>query len=427
MAKNYNNTLKYLYSQLPMYQRVGESAFKKNLDNIKALCEAMGNPQSKLKCIHVAGTNGKGTTSHIIAGILMANAYKVGIYTSPHYTDFRERIKIGNTLMSQKYVVDFVEKNSHILEKIKPSFFEITVAMAFDYFVSNQVDYAVIEVGLGGRLDSTNIITPLLSVITNIGYDHMNMLGNSLDEIAYEKAGIIKDHIPVLVGEYQKEINWVFELKAQQRQAPIHYAQQLVSIEYKSRDFFTECRYKKENISFDIDISGEFQQRNITTAMAAAQLLTDNDIIPNLSLEKFAEISPNFRETLAYKGRWQLLSRNPDVIVDSAHNIDGITQIINMLDALPYTKVHFVMGMVNDKDSSKILSVLPKNNKYYFAKANIPRGLDAQELKSRADKHGLKGKAYSSVRKALAAAKISAKENELIFVGGSIFVVAEVI
>ncbi|MCB9327840.1 MAG: bifunctional folylpolyglutamate synthase/dihydrofolate synthase [Lewinellaceae bacterium] len=427
MAKNYNNTLKYLYSQLPMYQRVGESAFKKNLDNIKALCEAMGNPQSKLKCIHVAGTNGKGTTSHIIAGILMANAYKVGIYTSPHYTDFRERIKIGNTLMSQKYVVDFVEKNSHILEKIKPSFFEITVAMAFDYFVSNQVDYAVIEVGLGGRLDSTNIITPLLSVITNIGYDHMNMLGNSLDEIAYEKAGIIKDHVPVLIGEYQKEINWVFELKAQQRQAPIYYAQQLVSIEYKSRDFFTECRYKKENISFDIDISGEFQQRNITTAMAAAQLLTDNDIIPNLSLEKFAEISPNFRETLAYKGRWQLLSRNPDVIVDSAHNIDGITQIINMLDALPYTKVHFVMGMVNDKDSSKILSVLPKNNKYYFAKANIPRGLDAQELKSRADKHGLKGKAYSSVRKALAAAKISAKENELIFVGGSIFVVAEVI
>ncbi|HRX27821.1 MAG TPA: folylpolyglutamate synthase/dihydrofolate synthase family protein [Saprospiraceae bacterium] len=427
MAKNYNNTLKYLYSQLPMYQRVGESAFKKNLDNIEALCEAMGNPQSKLKCIHVAGTNGKGTTSHIIAGILMANAYKVGIYTSPHYTDFRERIKIGNTLMSQKYVVDFVEKNSHILEKIKPSFFEITVAMAFDYFVSNQVDYAVIEVGLGGRLDSTNIITPLLSVITNIGYDHMNMLGNSLDEIAYEKAGIIKDHVPVLIGEYQKEINWVFELKAQQRQAPIYYAQQLVSIEYKSRDFFTECRYKKENISFDIDISGEFQQRNITTAMAAAQLLTDNDIIPNLSLEKFAEISPNFRETLAYKGRWQLLSRNPDVIVDSAHNIDGITQIINMLDALPYTKVHFVMGMVNDKDSSKILSVLPKNNKYYFAKANIPRGLDAQELKSRADKHGLKGKAYSSVRKALAAAKISAKENELIFVGGSIFVVAEVI
>lgn len=427
MAKNYNNTLKYLYSQLPMYQRVGESAFKKNLDNIEALCEAMGNPQSKLKCIHVAGTNGKGTTSHIIAGILMANAYKVGIYTSPHYTDFRERIKIGNTLMSQKYVVDFVEKNSHILEKIKPSFFEITVAMAFDYFVSNQVDYAVIEVGLGGRLDSTNIITPLLSVITNIGYDHMNMLGNSLDEIAYEKAGIIKDHVPVLIGEYQKEINWVFELKAQQRQAPIYYAQQLVSIEYKSHDFFTECRYKKENISFDIDISGEFQQRNITTAMAAAQLLTDNDIIPNLSLEKFAEISPNFRETLAYKGRWQLLSRNPDVIVDSAHNIDGITQIINMLDALPYTKVHFVMGMVNDKDSSKILSVLPKNNKYYFAKANIPRGLDAQELKSRADKHGLKGKAYSSVRKALAAAKISAKENELIFVGGSIFVVAEVI
>jgi len=410
-----------------MYQRVGESAFKKNLDNIKALCEAMGNPQSKLKCIHVAGTNGKGTTSHIIAGILMANGYKVGIYTSPHYTDFRERIKIGNTLMSQKYVVDFVQKNSHILEKIKPSFFEITVAMAFDYFVSNQVDYAVIEVGLGGRLDSTNIITPLLSVITNIGYDHMNMLGNSLDEIAYEKAGIIKDHVPVLIGEYQKEINWVFELKAQQRQAPIYYAQQLVSIEYKSRDFFTECRYKKENISFDIDISGEFQQRNITTAMAAAQLLTDNDIIPNLSLEKFAEISPNFRETLAYKGRWQLLSRNPDVIVDSAHNIDGITQIINMLDALPYTKVHFVMGMVNDKDSSKILSVLPKNNKYYFAKANIPRGLDAQELKSRADKHGLKGKAYSSVRKALAAAKISAKENELIFVGGSIFVVAEVI
>ena len=427
MAKNYNNTLKYLYSQLPMYQRVGESAFKKNLDNIEALCEAMGNPQSKLKCIHVAGTNGKGTTSHIIAGILMANGYKVGIYTSPHYTDFRERIKIGNTLMSQKYVVDFVQKNSHILEKIKPSFFEITVAMAFDYFVSNQVDYAVIEVGLGGRLDSTNIITPLLSVITNIGYDHMNMLGNSLDEIAYEKAGIIKDHVPVLIGEYQKEINWVFELKAQQRQAPIYYAQQLVSIEYKSRDFFTECRYKKENISFDIDISGEFQQRNITTAMAAAQLLTDNDIIPNLSLEKFAEISPNFRETLAYKGRWQLLSRNPDVIVDSAHNIDGITQIINMLDALPYTKVHFVMGMVNDKDSSKILSVLPKNNKYYFAKANIPRGLDAQELKSRADKHGLKGKAYSSVRKALAAAKISAKENELIFVGGSIFVVAEVI
>ncbi len=391
-----------------MYQRIGAQAFKKDLKNIKLLSKALGNPQSQFKSIHIAGTNGKGSVSHFIASVLIENKLKVGIYTSPHYLDFRERIKIGNDFISKKEVIDFVNTNKQAIKKINPSFFEITVALAFDHFARHQVDIAIIETGLGGRLDSTNIITPLLSVITNIGLDHQNMLGNSLSKIAKEKAGIIKKHTPVLIGERQVGIQNVFKKRAQQLESSIFYAKNIIA----------KNQYKALSQQFPAN----YQSKNINTAINAIKIL-----YPKLSTKTIFNGISKVHQNSYFIGRWQWLSKNPLILVDSAHNQDGLTLILNQLKSKKYPRIHFVLGFVNDKSLDDILRLFPFDSSYYFAKANVPRGLNAKVLKLKAAKYGLKGKHYSSVRKALAAAKSRIQKNELIYVGGSIFVVAETV
>jgi dihydrofolate synthase / folylpolyglutamate synthase len=437
----YQQTLDYMYSQLPMFTRIGSDAIKKDLTNTLALCAVLDNPHQKFPTIHIGGTNGKGSTAHIIAAILQAAGYKTGLYISPHYKDFRERIKINGQYISKEYVRKFVNQNSIHFEKIKPSFFEMTVAMAFDYFHTEGVDIAVVEVGLGGRLDSTNIITPLLSIITNISLDHTDLLGNTIAEIAFEKAGIIKPHIPIVVGEEHPESKPVFEKTARERNAPIYFASQNIDIQTIRKDFnFIECSVNKNTLfeetfkknifdtikTLKVNVSGDFQEKNIATVLQAIAVLnhyTDFKISEDI-LRKGLE---NVKTLTKFIGRWQLIEEKPvPILIDSAHNEGGIEWLIKQLKALTFNQLHIVFGMVKDKDISKILNLLPKNATYYFAKANIPRGLDAAILRGQAATYNLQGKAYSTVRKALSAAKKKAKDGDLIYVGGSIFVVAEV-
>ena len=415
----YRKTLDFMFSQLPMYQRVGQSAFKKNLDNIIELCDHLGNPQHKFKSIHIAGTNGKGSTTHLVSYGLQISGYKVGVYTSPHYRDFRERIKINGTYIPKVEVVRFISENEKVLKKIKPSFFEMSVALAFDYFAKQKVDYAVIEVGLGGRLDSTNIITPLLSVITNISFDHMAMLGNDLVSIAKEKAGIIKQRVPVVIGETQNEVSKVFIDKSKECQSPIDWADQNLMWEGDKVLFNS-----REWIAFDsIPLKGDFQRKNILTALYALKI-SNIEINWNEFQAQFHRIT----NLTNYLGRWQYIGSKPDVLVDSAHNIAGIEEVVRSINNLEsYNHFHFVLGFANDKDVDKLLKLFPKDASYYFAKANVPRGLASGTLSKLAASHSLIGKPYTSVRRALAIAKRKAKTNDLIFVGGSIFVVAEVI
>lgn len=425
----YNATLDYMYTQLPMFQRVGSQAFKKDLTNIKLLCEHLGNPFEKYPCIHIAGTNGKGSTAHLMSAILQAHGYKVGLYTSPHYRDFRERIKIGGKYISRKYVVDFIENNKTVLEKIQPSFFEITVALAFDFFAKEKVDIAVIETGLGGRLDSTNIITPIVSVITNISFDHQQFLGNTLKKIAGEKAGIIKKNIPVVIGETQEETVSVFEKKAKTKKAQITFADQNYQVVKKSENL-THTKFdilkngKPLFTNQKINLHGSYQAKNIATALQAIDTLPEN-----YSIEKTA-ISSAFLELKAltnFKGRWQVLQKNPIVLCDSAHNDAGLSLAMSQLNSLKVKKLHFVIGMVNDKSIEKMLSFFPKDAHFYFCKPDIPRGLEVEIIAQKAAALGLNGRAYSSVKNALRAAKKKAGKNDLVYVGGSTFVVAEVI
>ena len=412
-----------------MYQRLGSAAYKKDLTNTIKLCESTGNPQNRIKTIHIAGTNGKGTTTHIIAGGLQAQGYKVGVYTSPHYKDFRERIKINGFYIPKSYIIDFLNRYSKDLEEIQPSFFEMTVAMAFLYFADEKVDFAVIETGLGGRLDSTNVINPLLAVITNISFDHQSMLGNTLPAIAGEKAGIIKNNIPVIIGERQKELEQIFINKAQEMSAQIHFATdhiQIIETGFSQLKKSYTVVYNKhpwiENLS--TDLTGPFQERNIITGMYALKLLSEKI---NINIDKLKDFFPNLKSKTGYIGRWQVLGSDPMIIADSAHNEGGLKIIMNEIQDLKYKKLHMILGFVNDKELSTVLEFFPKNAIYYFAKANIPRGLDAELLKTESEKYGLLGNSYSSVRKAFAAAKIKAHADDLIFIGGSIFVVAEVI
>lgn len=433
----YQQTLDYLYSQLPMFHRIGAAAFKKDLTNTHLLCNALGNPQTYYPTIHIAGTNGKGSTAHAIAAILQAAGYKTGLYISPHYKDFRERIKVNGEYISKNFVKRFVEDNTPLFENIKPSFFEMTVAMAFDYFKSEKVDIAVIEVGLGGRFDSTNIINPLLSVITNISFDHTDMLGDTLPQIAFEKAGIIKPHIPVVIGEEHPETQPVFVEKAHLEQSPIYFASQNIDIEtiqsenefeysifnIKLKNTFSDF---KDLINLKVNLSGDYQEKNIVTVIEAINVLnhyTDFKITEN-QLRTGLENIKSYTKIL---GRWQVIGHNPTILCDSAHNEGGLTYVIHQLKTLTYNHLHIVLGFVKDKDLSKVLKMLPQNATYYFAKANIPRGLDADILRGMSEEHGLKGKAYKTIRQALAAAKKRAKADDLIYVGGSIFVVAEVI
>lgn len=425
---NYNQTLDYLFSRLPMFQRVGAAAYKADLKNTIAICKELGNPQNKLQCIHVAGTNGKGSTSHMLAAVLQKAGYKVGLYTSPHMVDFRERIKINGKLISKEYVVEFVEKHQAKFEKIEPSFFEWTVGLAFDYFANQEVDVAVIEVGLGGRLDSTNVITPLVSVITNISFDHMNLLGDTLAKIGTEKAGIIKERIPVVVSQYQPEVAPIFNEKAKQLKAPISYGDKIYKVIgfSKNKDGLqVEVLNKKTNstLNYQLDLSGSYQVKNCLGVLTALEEIVKAGFV--ISDENIKDGLKQVVKLTGLSGRWQTLNEKPLVICDTGHNEDGIKEVLKNIEATAHKNLHMVIGMVNDKEVTKVLSLLPKTATYYFTKASIPRALNENELATQAKALGLKGETFETVKAAIEAAKKKAKANDLIFVGGSTFVVAD--
>lgn len=428
----YQETLNYLYHRLPMFQRQGGAAFKKDLTNIRLLLTEMGNPERTFRTIHIAGTNGKGSTTHLMAAALMKHGFRTGIYTSPHYRDFRERIKIGNELIGRNFVRHFVEKHRRLIEQVRPSFFEITVAMAFGYFAEKKVDVAVIEVGLGGRLDSTNVITPELSVITNISFDHQQFLGNTLEKIAGEKAGIIKPGVPVVVGQHQTEIVGVFEKKAAENQAPISWAEGSLKVEELSSGP-TGTIYRTsgpEPIRFDrleVELFGAYQQHNLRTALWSLYRLDQVAEWFQLESDRLPMAWKNLKSYVHFIGRWEVLGREPLVIADSAHNEDGLQQAMRQLARTPRRRLHFVLGTVNDKDLGKMLPLLPKQARYYFCRPDIPRGLAAEQLATAAETFDLHGQVYSSVRRALAAARRRSTEQDVIYVGGSTFVVAEVV
>ena len=427
----YTETINYLFTQLPMFQRVGAVAFKKTLQNIVALDEALGFPHKKYKTIHVAGTNGKGSVSHILASVLQEAGFKVGLYTSPHLRDFRERIKVNGCMISEEEVVAFVEKNKFLFEKIQPSFFEMTVAMAFHHFEMQKVDIAVIEVGLGGRLDSTNIISPLVSVITNIGFDHQQLLGNTLPEIAAEKAGIIKPQTPVVVGDTNPELKHVFQNKAGQENSKIYFANDFFSIDYVLKtvnnlqvfNVFSENKLAYKDLK--LDLLGIYQKQNVITALKTIEILIEIGL--NISTENIYSGFESAAQKTGLSGRWQILGNNPLIVCDTGHNEDGIKAVVQQISQTPYKELHFVLGAVNDKDIDKILKLLPQNAHYYFTQAAIPRALPAEQLAEKASACGLKGKIVKPVAAALQEAKNNAQLNDLVFVGGSTFVVAEVV
>lgn len=424
----YSETLEYLYSYLPMYHRIGDAAYKKDLTNTIALCDHLGDPQSKFPTIHVGGTNGKGSCSHLIAAAFQEAGYKTGLYTSPHYKDFRERIKINGNFISRAFVCQFTENNRGVFEKIRPSFFEMTVAMAFSYFAEQKVDIAVVEVGLGGRLDSTNVIIPELSVITNISYDHMQMLGNTLPKIAFEKAGIIKKNIPVVIGEMHPESAPVFTNKAGEMDAPILFADQHYAISGRENDSLIVSKNGSAYGSYFCDgglSRANYQEKNLLTAVAAIDEM--EKLGWKVNSGHLSTALHYFSESVKFMGRWQKIGEKPLIIADSGHNEAGVRTALEQLHTLKFDQLHIVTGFVNDKDVEKALSLFPENAKYYFSKANIPRGMDAALLKEMAAKRGLKGRKYSSVRNALNAAKRSTTENDMILILGSIFVVAEVL
>ena len=428
----YQQTIDYLYAQLPVFSRIGIAAYKEDLHNTIALCKALDNPHTKFKSIHIAGTNGKGSTSHMLAAMLQQAGYKTGLYTSPHLTDFRERIKINGQMVSEDFVVEFVERTKEISNAVQPSFFELTVAMAFDYFAKEKVDIAVIETGLGGRLDSTNIITPLLSIITNIGYDHMNILGDTLEKIAYEKAGIIKPNVPVVIGEWLDETKPIFIDKASQTNSPIYFAQEEYAVSnISSGTYQLQCDVTsvEHHITehFILDLNGIYQTKNLRTVLCAEGLLMQLGFtIPN-NAEKFA--LANTKKLTGLHGRWDVIAEQPTIVLDVAHNEDGIRQLLVQLSVISeqFEHLHIVTGMVRDKDVDKVLSLLPKEAVYYFTNAHIPRALPAADLQTMAKEHGLHGKNYDDVNKAIAAAKQQAGINDLILVCGSIFLVGEVV
>ncbi|MEG2101290.1 MAG: folylpolyglutamate synthase/dihydrofolate synthase family protein [Flavobacterium sp.] len=403
---NYQETTNWMFNQLPMYQLQGASAYKEDLTNIKLLAAHLGNPETQLKCIHVAGTNGKGSTSHMLASVLHEAGYNVGLYTSPHLKDFRERIKINGREISENFVCEFIEKHKSFFEANDMSFFEMSVGLAFDYFASEKVDIAIIEVGLGGRLDATNIITPLVSVITNIGLDHTQFLGNTLEAIAGEKAGIIKTNVPVVVGEYTVETQPVFLAKAEEKKAPIYFASDLISEVFPS------------------DLIGDYQFHNKKTVQKTIKIINETTDF-KVSDESIKSGLLNVVKNTALQGRWQQLGENPKIICDTAHNKHGLTVVMNQIKKETFENLHIVLGVVNDKDLDSILPLFPQNAHYYFCSPNSSRGLSTEILQSEAKKHKLIGEKYDSVESAFAEAKNNASKNDFIYVGGSTFVVAE--
>jgi dihydrofolate synthase/folylpolyglutamate synthase len=423
---NYQQTLDYLYDTLPMFSRMGSAAFKKDLTNTLLLCERLGNPHKKFKSIHIAGTNGKGSVSHMLAAIFQTAGNKTGLYTSPHLYDFRERIRINGAMCEKDFVVDFVERIQPAITEIQPSFFEITVAMAFDYFAQQKVDIAIVEVGLGGRLDSTNVITPELSVITNIGWDHMNLLGNTLEEIAFEKAGIIKENVPVVIGEKKKETEVVFTTIASQKHAPVYFAEENFSVkEYQlANDSITISVSDKtaSTTSYQLDLAGLYQTKNIISVLQATELLKDW----NITLQHIQSALKNVKQLTELYGRWETIHEEPKVVLEVAHNKDGIEQMLLHVRKISFNQLHIIIGMVKDKDVEEVLKCLPVSANYYFTQAHIARALDAQILEEKASAFLLKGKKYDDVNSALQEAMNTASKNDLIIVCGSIFLVAEV-
>ena len=427
----YQQALDFLFGQLPMYQRVGTVAVKKDLKNIRALLKHLDNPHQTFRSIHIAGTNGKGSVAHMLAACYQSARLKVGLYTSPHYVDFRERIKIDGQLIPKRSVVQFVIRNQEVIAQIHPSFFEMSVAMAFEYFALQQVDVAIVETGLGGRLDSTNVLRPLCSVITNIGFDHQKMLGDTLPKIAREKAGIIKSATALIIGKYQQKTAPVFRRVADLRAAPMYYAnrtlrcvQKKPSLELLRCDIYYGKRLYYGNLK--VQAGGAYQYENVVTAIMTAKVV--GDIYPGLRLSKASvrRAMENLQTLTRFQGRWQVLSKNPLTIADSAHNTDGLRQVLKQIKSLPIKgRQHFVLGVVNDKDLSTMLPLFPSKARYYFACPAVPRGLSATVLQREAAHYGLFGKAYTSVRRAIRAARMLAAKEDFIYIGGSTFVVAE--
>lgn len=431
---NYQETMGYLFSQLPMFHRIGPAAYKANLDNTLALSQHLGYPETKFSSIHIAGTNGKGSVANMLAAVLQQQGYKTGLATSPHLKDFRERIRINGQMIPKSKVAAFVSQHRHFFEKLSPSFFEITIALTFDYFARQQVDIAVIETGLGGRLDSTNILTPDISIITNIGMDHMNLLGDTLEKIAAEKAGIIKKGVPVVIGKYQSDIHHVFTEVASQKSAPLflakdYYEGAFAETKEEKGKLIQEISFNTpsgEKRMFATDLQGSWQQENLAAVLTAVDLLNSKGNLP-VSESAVRDGLSNVQQNTGFKGRWYQLGKRPRIICDTGHNADGLKLVLEQLNSLHYEKLRIVLGMVDDKDVAGILSLFPKTAKYYFCKPDVPRGLDPGKLAQIARGHSLNGEVFPSVKAALQAAKAQATGRDLIFVGGSTFVVAEVI
>lgn len=404
----YQETLDWLFNQLPMYQLQGASAYKKDLTNVHILMDYLGHPEKKLQCIHVAGTNGKGSCSHMLASVLQEAGYKVGLYTSPHLKDFRERIKINGVMIPEEFVCDFVNQHQSFFEANDMSFFEMSVGLAFDYFAKEKIEIAIIEVGMGGRLDATNIITPLVSVITNIGLDHTQFLGTTLTAIASEKAGIIKSNIPVVIGEFTTETQPVFLAKAKENKSDLYFASDLITTEYLS------------------DLIGDYQVNNKKTVVQTLAVLNQQTAFKTTEIHCKTGLAQVVKNT-GLQGRWQQLGESPKIICDTAHNTHGLTVVLNQIQKESFDQLHFVLGVVNDKDLEEVLPLFPKNATYYFCKPNIPRGLDAAILAQKATQFGLTGEIYNSVSAAYAKAKQNAQPADFIYVGGSTFVVAEIL
>ncbi|AYB33308.1 bifunctional folylpolyglutamate synthase/dihydrofolate synthase [Chryseolinea soli] len=428
MSQTYAETLQYLYSNLPMFQRIGAAALKNDLSNTQKLCEALGNPQNKFKSIHIAGTNGKGSTSHMLASVFQSAGYKTGLYTSPHLKEFTERIRVNGAEIEKSFVVDFAERVKPLIAEIEPSFFEITVVMAFDYFVFCGVDIAIVEVGLGGRLDSTNVIRPELSVITNIGWDHKDILGDTLEKIAGEKAGIIKPNVPVVISERQPGIDKVFLDRTKKQKATLFFA----SEEYHVEQHVVEGRVTLEVLrdrevllnEITLPLQGFYQRKNIAGVLKAVNLMRGMGwTITGQQLRQGLE---QVVQQTGLKGRWQILSTQPLTVCDTGHNVDGMHEVVRQIEAQAYQKLFMVIGMVKDKDIRDVLALLPKDANYYFCQAKIPRALDAESLSAMALAAGLHGKVVSDVNEAIGEARKQATKDDMIFIGGSTFVVAEI-
>ncbi len=425
----YQQTLDYIFAKLPMFSRIGSSAYKADLTNTRILCEYIGNPQRQLKIVHIAGTNGKGSTSHMLAAVLQSAGYKTGLYTSPHLKDFRERIKVNGEMIPEVTVTAFVEKMQPLIEEIEPSFFEITVAMALDHFLNEQVDIAIIETGLGGRLDSTNIILPLLSIITNISFDHQNMLGNTLELIAAEKAGIIKPGIPVIIGEHDSVTARVFTDKAGSLDAPLVFASDkrfVADWTYEHHQLVCEVTtvHNNEKDVFQLDLPGIYQHKNLVTVLEAiSQLKEQGWLIKSHHIKTALQ---HVKKSTGLHGRWELVHQHPSVILDVGHNEEGVRAIAAQLELTTYHQLHIVIGMVKDKDTEKVLALLPSAAHYYFTRAQIPRALPVQELADKAERAGLRGSSFPDVNAAVKTAIGRAHRDDLILVCGSVFVVGEV-